>query len=171
MENVSIETVMTYVVAFLSSSVGATLLTIVIKAIVNAVAGYKTKKVSKLTDGDKDEIANKVTQKVLTAISGGVSIDAEAMIDKATNKRLDAYDAKFNEFSTVINKLYSLGIAQGKVLVDLKTPSLAARENLASAIGESKTEIKHIATPEQPKLSVTLSEEQVTEKETAAVSY
>lgn len=170
MENATIETIMTYVVAFLSSAAGATMITAIVKAIVSAVCNYKTKKVSKLTDADKSQIANEVTTRVLSAISDGVSINAEAMIDRATNKRLDVMDKKFNEFGEVMNKLLSVNIAQGKVLVDLKTPSLTARENLASTIGDTHQEIKQIPIIEQPRLNVSVAES-TEEKETTAVSY
>ena len=53
----STEQIMTYVVAFLSSGVGATVITVIVKSIVNAICTYKTKKVSRLTDGDKKEIS------------------------------------------------------------------------------------------------------------------
>lgn len=170
MENATIETVMTYVVAFLSSTAGVTMITIIVKAIVNAIFTYKSKKVSKLNDADKAQIANEVTNAVLSAISDGVNINAEAMIDRATNKRLDVMDRKFNEFSELLNKIFSVNIAQGKVLVDLKTPSLSARENLANAIGDNHKEIEQIPVVEQPKLTVTIPAVQET-KEATNVSY
>lgn len=170
MENATVETVMTYVVAFLSSTAGVTMVTIIAKAIVNAICTYKSKKVSKLNDADKAQIANEVTNAVLSAISDGVNINAEAMIDRATNKRLDVMDRKFNEFSELLNKIFSVNIAQGKVLVDLKTPSLSARENLASAIGDNHKEIEQIPVVEQPKLTVTIPAVQET-KEATNVSY
>ena len=79
-------------------------------------------------------------------------------------------DRKFNEFSELLNKIFSVNIAQGKVLVDLKTPSLSARENLANAIGDNHKEIEQIPVVEQPKLTVTIPAVQET-KEATNVSY
>ena len=114
----STEQIMTYVVAFLSSGVGATVITVIVKSIVNAICTYKTKKVSRLTDGDKKEISKMVVTDVLTAIQGGVNIDVEAMIDKATNKRLTAIETQFNDIAGQMNKLSDIVVAEGQVLSD-----------------------------------------------------
>ena len=158
----STEQIMTYVVAFLSSGVGATVITIIVKSIVNAICTYKTKKVSRLTDGDKKEISKMVVTDVLTAIQGGVNIDVEAMIDKATNKRLTAIETQFNDIAGQMNKLSDIVVAEGQVLSEFKTPSLGSRELLNAVLSDSLKKLSALPLLEQAKLVV--SQPQTSEK-------
>lgn len=150
----STEQIMTYVVAFLSSGVGATVITVIVKSIVNAICTYKTKKVSRLTDGDKKEISKMVVADVLTAIQGGVNIDVEAMIDKATNKRLTAIETQFNDIAGQMNKLSDIVVAEGQVLSEFKTPSLGSRELLNAVLSDSLKKLSALPLLEQAKLVV-----------------
>ena len=150
----STEQIMTYVVAFLSSGVGATVITVIVKSIVNAICTYKTKKVSRLTDGDKKEISKMVVTDVLTAIQGGVNIDVEAMIDKATNKRLTAIETQFNDIAGQMNKLSDIVVAEGQVLSEFKTPSLSSRELLNAVLSDSLKKLSALPLLEQAKLVV-----------------
>lgn len=160
----STEQIMTYVVAFLSSGVGATAITVIVKSIVNAICTYKTKKVSRLTDGDKKEISKMVVTDMLTAIQGGVNIDAEAMIDKATNKRLTAIEEQFNGIATQMNKLSAILVAEGQVLSEFKTPSLASRETLNAVLADELKKLPIIPLLEQAKLVVSQKGEQKEEQ-------
>ena len=159
----STEQIMTYVVAFLSSGVGATVITVIVKSIVNAICTYKTKKVSRLTDGDKKEISKMVVTDVLTAIQGGVNIDVEAMIDKATNKRLTAIETQFNDIAGQMNKLSDIVVAEGQVLSEFKTPSLGSRELLNAVLSDPLKQLSVIPLLEQAKLVV--AQPQTSEKE------
>ena len=150
----STEQIMTYVVAFLSSGVGATVITVIVKSIVNAICTYKTKKVSRLTDGDKKEISKMVVTDVLTAIQGGVNIDVEAMIDKATNKRLTAIETQFNDIAGQMNKLSDIVVAEGQVLSEFKTPSIGSRELLNAVLSDSLKKLSVLPLLEQAKLVV-----------------
>ena len=150
----STEQIMTYIVAFLSSGVGATVITVIVKSIVNAICTYKTKKVSRLTDGDKKEISKMVVTDVLTAIQGGVNIDVEAMIDKATNKRLTAIETQFNDIAGQMNKLSDIVVAEGQVLSEFKTPSLGSRELLNAVLSDSLKKLSALPLLEQAKLVV-----------------
>lgn len=148
------EQIMTYVVAFLSSGVGATVITVIVKAIVNAICTYKTKKVSRLNEADKAEIAESAAKSVLAAISGGVNIDAEAMIDKATNKRLTAIETQFNDIAGQMNKLSDIVVAEGQVLSEFKTPSLGSRELLNAVLSDPLKKLSALPLLEQAKLVV-----------------
>ena len=150
----STEQIMTYVVAFLSSGVGATVITVIVKSIVNAICTYKTKKVSRLTDGDKKEISKMVVADVLTAIQGGVNIDVEAMIDKATNKRLTAIETQFNDIAGQMNKLSDIVVAEGQVLSEFKTPSLGSRELPNAVLSDPLKKLSVLPLLEQAKLVV-----------------
>ena len=160
----STEQIMTYVVAFLSSGVGATVITVIVKSIVNAICTYKTKKVSRLTDGDKKEISKMVVTDVLTAIQGGVNIDVEAMIDKATNKRLTAIETQFNDIAGQMNKLSDIVVAEGQVLSEFKTPSLGSRELLNAVLSDSLKKLSALSLLEQAKLVVSQKGEQKEEQ-------
>lgn len=154
MNEATVQTILNYVITFLSTGVGATVLTIVIKAIVSAVANVKTKKYSKLTEADKTEIVDRVADKMLVAIQDGVRLDVDGMIDRATNKRLTDMESKNNEFTDVMNKVLDIVKAQGNVLCELKTPSQGARGHLQELIGNVPKAIEYIPQIEQPKLEI-----------------
>jgi len=62
MNEATVQTILNYVITFLSTGVGATVITIIIKAIVSAIANVKSKKYSKLTETDKSDIVSRVTR-------------------------------------------------------------------------------------------------------------
>ncbi len=163
MNEATLQTIMNYVITFLSTGVGATVITIIIKAIVSAIAGVKAKKYSKLTDADKTEIVDRVADRMLIAIQDGVSIDVDGMIDRATNKRLTAIEDKSNEFTAVVNNMLEIVKAQGNVLCELKTPSQIARGRLQELIGNAYKAIDGIPQIEQPKLQVKQPEQEAPE--------
>lgn len=152
--NQTVQTILDAVIAFLSSSVGAALLAMVIKSIVSAVASVKTKKYSKLTEVDKAEIVERVADKVIATIQDGVRIDTDGMIDRATNKRLALLESKNNEFTSTMNNMLEIVKAQGNVLCELKTPSQGARGRLQELIGNCIKEVEYIPLVEQPMLQV-----------------
>lgn len=174
MDMQKLETILNYVVAFLSSGVGATLIGVIVKLFLN----YKGKKFAKLTEQDEERISKKTAQIVLNAIEGGVSIDADALVDKATNKRLDGVEGKFNDLVTMCNEQMNVLVKLGQVVLELKSPSLASRGELATALGTSIPKLNAIAVPEQAKLyaksEVTDAVEAVDEKvveEKAKLTY
>lgn len=173
MNEATVQTILNYVITFLSTGVGATVLTIVIKAIISAVANIKTKKYSKLTEVDKTEIVDRVADKMLNAIQDGVRLDVDGMIDRATNKRLAAMESKNNEFTDVVNKVLDIVKAQGNVLCELKTPSQGARGHLQELIGNAPKAIEYIPQMEQPKLQIKQAEQDndIANTKAAAITY
>lgn len=161
MDKATVQTILDYVIAFLSTGIGATVLTIVIKTVVSAVANVKTKKYSKLTEADKTEIVDRVADKMLVAIQDGVRLDVDGMIDRATNKRLTAMESKNNEFTDVVNQVLDIVKAQGNVLCELKTPSQGARGYLQELIGNVPKAIECIPQIEQPKLQIKQTEQKI----------
>lgn len=160
MNEATVQTILNYVITFLSTGVGATVITIIIKAIVSAIANVKTKKYSKLTEADKTEIVDRVADKMLVAIQDGVRLDVDGMIDRATNKRLTAMESKNNEFTDVMNNVLAIVKAQGNVLCELKTPSQGARGHLQELIGNVPKAIEYIPQIEQPKLEIKQTEQE-----------
>lgn len=173
MDKATIQTILNYVITFLSTGVGATVLTIVIKTIVSAITNVKTKKYSKLTEADKTEIVDRVADKMLVAIQDGVRLDVDGMIDRATNKRLTAMESKNNEFTNVVNKLLDIVKAQGNVLCELKTPSQGARGHLQELISNAPNVIEYIPQIEQPKLQIKQTEQEndIANTKVATITY
>lgn len=158
MNEATVQTILNYVITFLSTGVGATVITIIIKAIVSAIANVKSKKYSKLTETDKSDIVSRVADKILYTIQDGVQIDTDGMIDRATNKRLTAIENKTNEFTEAVNKVLEIIKAQGSVLCELKTPSQSARGRLQELIESVPKAIDSIPQIEQPKLQLKQAE-------------
>ena len=105
-----------------------------------------------------------VVTDVLTAIQGGVNIDVEAMIDKATNKRLTAIETQFNDIAGQMNKLSDIVVAEGQVLSEFKTPSLGSRELLNAVLSDPLKKLSVLPLLEQAKLVVSQKGEQKEEQ-------
>ncbi len=114
------------IVIFLTSGTGALLIGVVVKAIVAAVATVKSKKAAKLTEADKQDIANKLLQ----AMQGGLKVDMDAELDRATNKRMTAMEERLNEFSELMNKVINVSSATMSAVGDFKTISQESREKI-----------------------------------------
>ena len=91
------EKIVEYVTIFLSSGVGAAILGAVIRSIALAISNAKQKKYSKLTDEDREAIAKKVKDDLFNSIQGTLTLDADAIVDKATNSRLSALESSYND--------------------------------------------------------------------------
>ena len=154
------------VLLFLSSTTGATVICFVIKVIVSAVASVKTKKYSKLTDSDRALIVAEVKEGVIAAIRGGVSIDMDAQIDKATARRITAVEKSQNE---IIGQMSQLMGQQRVVLTaigDFKTISQSSKEQIQGILGAPASKLPALTVVEQPMLQVVnqTEEERTAEK-------
>lgn len=154
MTEATIQTILNYVIGFLSTGVGAAILGAVIKAIVTAIANVKTKKYSKLTEGDKSDIVNEVTSGVLKAIQGGVSVDMDAQLDKATAKRITAVEKSQNEIVEQTNRLMDYQRVVLSAIGDFKTISQYSKEQIQSILKLEAPTMDKVQTIEQPKLEV-----------------
>lgn len=102
-------------------------------AIVNYVI---RKKPIKLNDGDKKDIANLVAETVSGDMKSGVTVDIDAQIDRATQKRLNIVENKTDEFIGISSKLTNIVKKMGEVVACLKTPDSDKKEALLAAIND-----------------------------------
>lgn len=154
MNEATIQTILNYVIGFLSTGVGAAILGAVIKAIVTAIANVKTKKYSKLTESDKSDIVNEVTSGVLKAIQGGVSVDMDAQLDKATAKRITAVEKSQNEIVEQTNRLMDYQRVVLSAIGDFKTISQYSKEQIQGILKLEAPTMDKVQTIEQPILEV-----------------
>lgn len=168
MNEQTIEQAVNAVMIFLTSSSGFAFLLFVIKVIVSAVATVKQKKYGKLSENDKNEIAALVVSSVLDAMQGGVKIDAEAIIDKYTNGRINTLEERYNGLIASENKMQEYMRAVLAAVGDFRTISNTSRETIAGLLADNGlAKVETIAIPEQP--TVEFSTEKVAEK--TAVKY
>lgn len=158
MDNQIVEKIITAIVAFLSTTSGVAFITGLIKAIVSSVTAYKSKKVSKLNEEDENRIAIKSSNLVINSIKDGITIEADAMIEKATNRRLEAVESKFNDIAKVSQQQMEVLMTLAQVVLELKSPSLASRERLANVIGASIPRLNSISIPEQSRVTARVDE-------------
>lgn len=154
MNEATVQTIMNYVITFLSTGVGATVLGLVIKSIVTAIVSVKTKKYSKLTESDKTDIVGEVKNGVLEAIQGGVSVDMDAQLDKATSKRITAVEKSQNDIVGQVNRLMEYQRVVLAAIGDFKTISQASKEQIQSILKLEYSAIDSIPLLEQPTLTV-----------------
>lgn len=125
------EMILTYVTAFLGSGAGATILACLIKGIANCVAKVKIAKASKLTEKDKIEM----TAAFEKSLENGVTINMDAQLDKATNKRFNGIEkllndvAKQSEENAKTLKLVAEAMSQFKTLTADVKNRLAENSN------------------------------------------
>lgn len=163
--NETTQTILNYVITFLSTGVGATVLTIVIKAIVTAVANVKTKKYSKLTDNDRATIVDNVTGGVLNAIKDGVSVDMDAQIDKATARRITAVERSQNDIVERMNKVIECQKAMLSAIADFKTISIESKEQIKALIKQDIVPMEAVVAVEVPKVAVEMPKNELKQEE------
>lgn len=170
MNNETIQTVLNYVITFLSTGVGATVLTIIIKAIVTAVTNVKTKKYSKLTEADKSAIVEQVKEGVLNAIKDGVSVDMDAQIDKATARRITSVERSQNEIVEQVNRLIDYQKTVLSAIGDFKTISPESKERIKEILAQTNKTLERVVEVEMPKVEI-LADNKSKTKEKTKLSY
>lgn len=154
MNEANVQTILNYVITFLSTGVGATILGIVIKSIVTAIATVKTKKYSKLTDADRTAIAEEVKAGVLNAIKDGVSVDMDAQLDKATARRISAVEKSQNEIVEQTNRLMDYQRVVLSAIGDFKTISQSSKEQIQGILKGENVVLDKIQTVEQARVEL-----------------
>ncbi|MDE6060707.1 MAG: hypothetical protein K2G31_04485 [Clostridia bacterium] len=163
--NETTQTIINAVTIFLSSSVGATVLGAVFKTIINAVTSIKTKKYSKLTEADKDEIAERSANRLYLKIQGGIVVDMDAQIDKATARRITAVEKSQNEIIGKINELMMQQRVELTAIGDFKTISQSSKEQIQGILGTPASKLPVVTVIEQPMLQVApIEQDSVDEK-------
>lgn len=170
MNNETMQTILNYVITFLSTGVGATVLTIIIKAIVTAVTNVKTKKYSKLTESDKSAIVEQVKDGVLNAIKDGVSVDMDAQIDKATARRITCVERSQNEIVEQVNKLIEYQKTVLSAIGDFKTISPESKERIKEILSQTNKTLERVVEVEVPKVEIS-ADNKVKVKEKTKLSY
>lgn len=154
MDNATIEKAIESVVLFLSSSVGATILGVIVKAIVSAVASTKNKKYSKLTAGDRSDIATETASTVLDAMKGGVNIEADALLDKYTNGRINALEEKYNALIAAMNDTQKYSRAALAAVGDFRTITPEHKAEIQALLGESAAPVGEITVVPTPTITI-----------------
>ena len=153
------------VTLFLSSAVGTTTVGVIVKSAIEAFKAIKTKKYSKLTEADKREIAELAANSLYAKIQGGVIVDMDAQIDKATSRRITAIEQSQN---AIIGQMEQLLGQQRVVLLaigDFKTISQSSKEQIQGILGVPAGNIPALTVVEQPMLQVAqVEQESVDEK-------
>lgn len=155
-----------------TSGILTTGVTIIITAIVKAVANVKTKKYSKLTDSDKSDIVSEVKEGVLNAIQGGITVDMDAQLDKATAKRITAIEKSQNEIVQAVQTLAEYNKVVLSAIGDFKTISQASKEQIQALLkSKSVVELATVQTIEQPVLEIKQPSETDTAVKKSRVTY
>ena len=171
MDNVTIENIINSVVIFFSSATGAAILGVIVKAIISAIASTKNKKYSKLTAGDRADIANETASTVLEAVKGGVNIEADALLDKYTQGRIDALETKYNELIGAANKTTEYMRAVLSAVGDFRTITLESKTKIQELLKDTAETVEEIKTTPTP--TITVSDEAIAAASTrkSSVSY
>lgn len=170
MNEATVQTILNYVITFLSTGVGATVITIVVKAIVSAVANVKSKKYSKLTDGDRDAIVNEVKTGVLEAIKDGVTVDMDAQLDKATARRITAVEKSQNDIVSAMESMSEYQRVVLSAIGDFKTISQHSKEQIQAILKDTSPMLEKVECVEQPRIEVNRAE-QIAIAESKAITY
>lgn len=154
MNETTVQTILNYVITFLSTGVGATVITIIIKAIVVAVANVKSKKYSKLTDSDRAAIVEDVKTGVFEAIKDGVMVDMDAQLDKATAKRITAVEKSQNDIVNAIENMTEHQKVVLSAIGDFKTISQHSKEQIQEILKNPSQKLGRVEIIDAPKVEV-----------------
>lgn len=138
-----------------------TIIAVVVRSIATAILNYKAKKVARLTESEKQDIANIVTANVLNAVKDGFTIDIDAQIEKATNKRISAIENSQNQLIEAVNHSVQYSRATMSAVGDFRTISDQSKAEIATLLkGVEKKEEKvaPIEKVEQPTVEVKVPE-------------
>lgn len=163
------EKIVEYVTIFLSSGVGAAILGAVIRSIALAISNAKQKKYSKLTDEDREAIAKKVKDDLFNSIQGTLTLDADAIVDKATNSRLSALESSYNDIAKAVNLTTEYARATMNAVGDFKTISEDSRTAIKKLLSESVAKVEEVQPEKVAAIKIETKDNEVVE-ETKVVS-
>lgn len=169
----SVEKIVEYVTIFLSSGVGAAILGAVIRSIALAISNAKQKKYSKLTDADKKAIAEEVKNLLFNSMQSSLTLDANAIVDKATNSRLSALESSYNDIVKAVNQTTAYSRATMNAVGDFKTISEESRSIIKHLLKDDVAEVKEVVDTKVAEIKFEKEEtkEAVAEKTESKVSY
>lgn len=148
------------VFAWVSGIGGATILTIVVKALINA---HIHKKPIKLTAEDKSEIAGVVAKAVASDMEHGITVDVDAVVDRATNHRVSVMERKTDDYIAQLRLLGKIVRRQAECILTLKSPDGATKDALREAIESWNDDIDLVAKDEVKGMAHLLKKEKKTE--------
>ena len=163
------EKIVEYVTIFLSSGVGAAILGAVIRSIALAISNAKQRKYSKLTDEDREAIAKKVKDDLFNSIQGTLTLDADAIVDKATNSRLSALESSYNDIAKAVNLTTEYARATMNAVGDFKTISEDSRTAIKKLLSESVAKVEEVQPEKVAAIKIETKDNEVVE-ETKVVS-
>lgn len=170
----TVKQIVEYVVIFLSSGLGATILGLVIRSIALAVANTKAKKYSKLTEDDKNAIAKKVEDDLFNRIQGTLTLDADAIVDKATNSRLSALEDSYNDIAKAVNLTTEYARATMNAVGDFKTISEDSRTIIKKLLSEDVAKVDEVQPEKVAAIKIETKDTKpqvVEEKAVSKISY
>lgn len=168
------EKIVEYVTIFLSSGVGAAILGAVIRSIALAISNAKQKKYSKLTDEDREAIAKKVKDDLFNSIQGTLTLDADAIVDKATNSRLSALESSYNDIAKAVNLTTEYARATMNAVGDFKTISEDSRTAIKKLLSESVAKVDEVQPEKVAAIKIETKDTKpqvVEEKAVSKISY
>jgi hypothetical protein len=164
-----VKQIVEYVTIILSSGLGATILGLVIRSIALAVSNAKIKKYSKLNDDDKKAIADEVKKELFNSLQGELTLNADAIVDKATNSRLSELEKAYNDIAKAVNLSTQYSRATMNAVGDFKTISEDSRSLIKELLKEDVAKVEEVA---DTKLAEIKIESKVEPKqEVSKVSY
>ena len=144
------EMILTYVTAFLGSGVGATILATLIRSIATIIGKVKIAKASKLTEQDKKQMVEEFTK----GLENGVTIDMDAQLNKATNKRFDSIEKLLNEVAKEEEENTKTLKLLAEAMSQFKTISSDIKNRLADNSSAVQVPIEKIEIVEQGTIQV-----------------
>lgn len=165
-----VQKIVEYVTIFLSSGVGAAIFGAIIRSIALAVSNTKAKKYSKLNEEDKKAIANEVKTELFNSLQGELTLNADAIVDKATNSRLSELEKAYNDIAKAVNLSTQYSRATMNAVGDFKTISEDSRNIIKGLLKEDVAKVEEVA---DTKLAEIKIESKVAEpkQEVSKVSY
>ena len=153
-----IREILTWIAGFVGGGTGIGFIAFVVSQYFKYKAKTKVAQSAKLTEDQIEEIADRAAKKIEAKIKGKLTIDIDAELDKATNKRLKAVEEQQEQLVDVMNRTYKLTRANVRAFGSFHTVDKDSKAEIAELI--KSEDLNPIANIQEEKPSVVFEKEE-----------
>ncbi len=142
-----LNTILEWVVGFASGTTGSVIIALLIKYWIGKRAETKKAQAAKLTEADKKEIIEGVGEYVVGKINGKITLDIDAQLDKATNKRISAIEAQQEKIVEATNRSANYSRATMSAIGSFRSIPVQCQQEIAKLAQDEPLKIEEPVKP------------------------
>ena len=153
--------ILEWVCGLLGGGTGATIIALLIKHVVDKRAEVKVAQSSTLSEAQIDAIADRTAKKVEKNIKGKITIDIDAQLDRATNKRISAIEEQQGKIVDAVNRTANYSRATMSAIGSFRSIPVASQQEIAKLAKDAPAQVEE---QEKPIVELVGDEVKVEEK-------